>query len=102
MKEDMRESVGRARSPFALRRVAPASAQERRMREEGMARALKVGAAPYRDGEGKARYVLFKEANNASVEAWRRDPRAKRGYRRTQQVAKAAGQLIGQPGDSRG
>ena len=32
-------------SPFALRRVAPASAQERRMREKGMARALKVGAA---------------------------------------------------------
>jgi hypothetical protein len=63
-----------AASPFALRQVAPATAQERRIREEGMARALKHGAAPNRDAEGNARYVFFKEANNAPVEAWWRDP----------------------------
>jgi hypothetical protein len=84
---------------FAIRRVPPATAEERRMREEGMARALKVGAAPYRDAEGQARYVDFKKANRAAVEPWRRDPRAKRGYRRVQELRKAAGQLIGQPGD---
>src|SRR3546814_5222479 len=64
-----------------------------------MARALRLGAAPYRDAEDKGRYVFFKEANRAPVEPWVRDPRAKRGYRRVQELRKAAGQLIGQPGD---
>ncbi|MGF1629627.1 MAG: hypothetical protein ACFCUT_09165, partial [Kiloniellaceae bacterium] len=74
MSDDVKELAGRVRNPFALRRVAPATAAERRMREEGMARALKRGAAPYRDAEGQPRYVFFKDANNAPVEAWRRDP----------------------------
>jgi len=84
---------------FALRIVPKATAAERLAREEGMARALALGARPYRDAEGKGRHIPFKEANLAAVEPWIRDPRAKRGYRRTQELRKAAGQLIGQPGD---
>ncbi|HMA14225.1 MAG TPA: glycosyl hydrolase 108 family protein, partial [Kiloniellaceae bacterium] len=84
---------------FALRVVPKATAAERLAREEGMARALALGARPYRDGAGKGRHIPFKEANLAAVEPWVRDPRAKRGYRRTQELRKAAGQLVGQPGD---
>jgi hypothetical protein len=84
---------------FALRVIPPATTEERRQREEGMARALRFGATPYRDAEDQGRYVLFKDANLAPVEPWRRDPRNKRRYRRVQEVRKAAGQLIGQPGD---
>src|SRR3546814_17061145 len=64
-----------------------------------MARALKVGAKLYRGADGQSRFLFFKEANSAPVEPWVRDPRAKRGYRRVQELRKAAGQLIGQPGD---
>ena len=84
---------------FKIRRVPPPTAEERQARRDAMERAIKHGAAPYRDAEGKARYVFFKEANNAPVEAWRRDREAKRGFRRTQQARKAAGQLIWHPED---
>ena len=84
---------------FKIRRVPPPTAEERQARRDAMERAIKHGAAPYRDAEGKARYVFFKEANNASVEAWKRDREAKRGYRRTQYARKAAGQLIWHPED---
>ena len=52
-----------------------------------------------RDGRGWALEVDFIEANREAVEPWKHDRRDKRFYRRSQQVAKAAGQLIGQPGD---
>src|SRR3546814_17371174 len=64
-----------------------------------MARALKVGAKLYRGADGQSRFLFFKEANSAPVEPWVRDPRAKLGYRRVQELRKAQGQLIGQPGD---
>jgi len=96
MRDDVKEGTEKG---FALRRVSPATAAERQMREEGMAQALAFGARPYRDAEGKGRHMPFKEANLAPVAPWVRDPRAKRGYRRTQDLRKAAGQLIGQPGD---
>lgn len=102
MTDDASDTPGDAPAPastFPLRRVSPATAEERLLREEGMARAIRFGATSYRDGEGKWRHIPFKEANLAPVEPWVRGPRAKRGYRRTQELRKAAGQLIGQPGD---
>ena len=84
---------------FEIRKVAPPTAQERQTRRDAMESAIKFGAAPYRDAEGKARYVSFREANNAPVEAWKRDREAKRGYRRTQYARKAAGQMVWHPED---
>src|SRR5512138_3400217 len=86
-------------STFLLRTVPKATAAERLAREEGMTRALRNGATPYRDRDGEWRHIPFKDANLAAVEPWLRDPRAKRGYRRVQELRKAAGQLVGQPGD---
>src|SRR3546814_5119777 len=76
--------------PSGLRRGPPAAAEERLLREEGMARALKVGAKLYRGADGQSRFLFFKEANSAPVEPWVRDPRAKRGYRSVQELRKAA------------
>ena len=84
---------------FTIRKVPLPTALERQARRDAMESAIKFGAAPYRDAEGQARYVFFKEANNAPVEAWKRDREAKRGFRRTQQARKAAGQLIWHPED---
>ncbi|MEO3429718.1 hypothetical protein AAFN88_12710 [Pelagibius sp. CAU 1746] len=89
----------RAMPPFTLRNVPPPTAEDRRARRAAMDRAIEFGAAPYRDAEGKARYVVFKDANNAPVEAWTRDREAKRGYRRTQYARKAAGQMAWHPED---
>lgn len=89
----------RATPAFTIRTVPPPTAQERQTRRDAMERAIKFGAAPYRDAEGKARYVLFREANSAPVEAWKRDREAKRGYRRTQYARKAAGQMAWHPED---
>ncbi|MEQ9248772.1 MAG: hypothetical protein RLO21_22560 [Nitratireductor sp.] len=84
---------------FAIRKVPPPTAAERQARRDAMERAIKFGAAPYRDAEGKARYVSFREANSAPVEAWTRHREAKRGYRRTQYARKAAGQMAWHPED---
>ena len=84
---------------FEVRKVPPPTAAERQAKREAMERAIQFGAAPYRDGAGKARYVFFREANNAPVEAWTRDRNAKRGYRRTQYARKAAGQMAWHPED---
>ncbi len=84
---------------FVIRKVPPPTAAERQARRDAMERAIRFGAAPYRDGDGKSRYVFFREANNAPVEAWRRDREAKRRYRRTQQARKAAGQMAWHPED---
>jgi hypothetical protein len=84
---------------FEIRYVPPPSPEELQARRDAMDRAVQHGAAPYRDAEGKARHVFFKEANDAPVEAWPRDPKARRGFRRVQQARKAAGQLIGHPED---
>lgn len=89
----------RSAQPFTNRKVVPPTAEERQARREAMERAIRFGAVPYRDAEGKARYVFFKDANNAPVEAWARDPAAKRGFRRTQQARKAAGQMAWHPED---
>ncbi len=89
----------RAVPEFTIRKVPPPTAVERQARREAMERAIRFGAVPYRDAEGKARYVFFREANNAPVEAWRRDREAKRGYRRTQYARKAAGQMAWHPED---
>ncbi len=89
----------RTEPAFTIRSVPPPTAEERRARREAMERAFRFGAAPYRDAEGKARYVFFREANNAPVEAWTRDREAKRGYRRTQYARKAAGQMAWHPED---
>jgi hypothetical protein len=48
-----------------IRKVPPPTAADRQARRDAMERAIRFGAAPYRDGEGKARYVFFREANNA-------------------------------------
>ncbi|MGD1878938.1 MAG: hypothetical protein ACFB13_15730, partial [Kiloniellaceae bacterium] len=50
---------------FEIRKVLPPTAQERQTRRDAMERAIKHGAEPYRDAEGQARYVFFREANNA-------------------------------------
>ena len=84
---------------FTIRKVAPPTVEERRLRRAAMERAISFGAAPYRDGAGKARYVFFAEANGSPVEAWTRDREDKRGYRRTQQARKAAGQMAWHPED---
>ncbi|MEO3429731.1 hypothetical protein AAFN88_12775 [Pelagibius sp. CAU 1746] len=89
----------RAEPAFTLRNVPPPTAEERRAQRAAMERAIEFGAAPYRDAEGRARYVVFKDANNAPVEAWTRDREAKRGYRRTQYARKAAGQMAWHPED---
>ncbi|MEO3429714.1 hypothetical protein AAFN88_12690 [Pelagibius sp. CAU 1746] len=89
----------RAEPAFTIRNVPLPTAEERRARRAAMKRAIELGAAPYRDAEGKARYVVFKDANNAPVEAWTRDREAKRGYRRTQYARKAAGQMAWHPED---
>jgi len=93
----------RADAPFTIRKVPPPTAQERQKRRDAMERVIKFGAAPYRDAEGKARCVFFKEANkeanNAPVEACKHDRGAKRGYRRTQYARKAAGQMAWHPED---
>ncbi len=86
-------------APFEIRKVPPPTARELQTRRDAMERAIQFGAAPYRDAEGKARYVFFREANNAPVEAWSRDRNAKRGYRRTQYARKAAGQMAWHPED---
>lgn len=85
--------------PFTVRKVPPLTVAERQARRDAMERAIEVGATPYRDAGGKARYVFFREANNAPVEAWKRDREAKRGYRRTQYARKAAGQMAWHPED---
>ncbi|HIP79763.1 MAG TPA: hypothetical protein EYH07_15035, partial [Kiloniellaceae bacterium] len=86
-------------SIFDLRSVAPLGAEEQRVKEDAMARALEYGAAPVRDARGWALEVDFIEANGEAVEPWKHDREHKRLYRRSQKLAKAAGQLIGQPGD---
>ena len=87
------------RSIFDLRAVAPLGPEEQRAKEDAMARALVFGAAPVRDARGWALEVDFIEANGEAVEPWKHDREHKRLYRRSQKLAKAAGQLIGQPGD---
>ena len=57
------------------------------------------GRAPVRDQRGWPLEVDFIAANGEAVEPWAHDPGHKRLYRRSQNLAKAAGQLIGQPGD---
>ncbi|MEO3429716.1 hypothetical protein AAFN88_12700 [Pelagibius sp. CAU 1746] len=89
----------RAEPAFTIRNVPLPTAEDRRARRAAMDRAIEFGAAPYRDAEGRARYVVFKDANNAPVEAWTRDREAKRGYRRTQYARKAAGQMAWHPED---
>ncbi|WP_167226637.1 glycosyl hydrolase 108 family protein [Pelagibius litoralis] len=64
-----------------------------------MERSLAFGAEPVRDERGWALEVDFIEANGEAVEPWKHDRRHKSLYRRNQKVTKAAGQLIGQPGD---
>jgi len=91
--------LARAEPRFTIRKVPLPTAAERQARRDAMERAIEVGAAPYRDAEGNARYVFFREANNAPVEAWKRDREAKRGYRRTQYTRKAAGQMAWHPED---
>ncbi|WP_420348630.1 hypothetical protein [Pelagibius sp.] len=86
-------------SIFDLRAVAPLGPEEQRVKEDAMARALVFGAAPVRDARGWALEVDFIEANGEAVEPWKHDREHKRLYRRSQKLAKAAGQLIGQPGD---
>ncbi|WP_420348633.1 hypothetical protein [Pelagibius sp.] len=92
-------SERRRPSIFDLRAVAPLGPEEQRAKEDAMARALEFGAAPVRDGRGWALEVDFIEANGEAVEPWKHDREHKRLYRRSQKLAKAAGQLIGQPGD---
>ena len=83
------------RSIFDRRSVPPLSPEERAVRTDAIERSLQFGAEPVRDGRGWALEVDFIEANREAVEPWRHDRRDKRFYRRSQQVAKAAGQLIG-------
>ena len=97
--ETSREPAKPRRSIFDRRTVPPLSPQERTVRTEAIERSLRFGAEPVRDGRGWALEVDFIEANREAVEPWKHDRRDKRFYRRSQQVAKAAGQLIGQPGD---
>jgi hypothetical protein len=40
---------------FTIRKVPPPSPEERQTRRDAMERAIRVGAAPYRDAKGKAR-----------------------------------------------
>ncbi|NIA72520.1 hypothetical protein HBA54_28425, partial [Pelagibius litoralis] len=87
------------RSIFDLRSVTPLSPEETAARVEAMERSLVFGAEPVRDERGWALEVDFIEANGEAVEPWKHDRRHKSLYRRNQKVTKAAGQLIGQPGD---
>ena len=86
-------------SIFEVRSVAPLTAEEQQAKEDAMNRALAFGARPVRDDRGWPLEVDFVAANGEAVEPWAHDPGHKRLYRRSQNLAKAAGQLIGQPGD---
>ena len=93
--ETPREPAKPRRSIFDRRSVPPLSPEERAVRTDAIERSLQFGAEPVRDERGWALEVDFIEANREAVEPWTHDRRDKRFYRRSQQVAKAAGQLIG-------
>ncbi len=86
-------------SNFDLREIPPISSVEQLAKEDTMNRALVFGAEPVRNRRGRALELDFVTAHGEAVAPWRHDPRHKRLYRRSRKLAKAAGQLVGQPGD---
>jgi len=54
---------------FTIRKVPPPTAVERQARRDAMERAIKFGAAPYRDAEG-SRPLLFRCQHSLALGHW--------------------------------